>query len=221
MEGDQKLKTNLIRSGGLSRDFFAAYISYARRFVQPKIPDYVVSDIVQNYVNMRNLGNSKKTITATPRQLESMIRLAESVAKMRLSETVEKSDVDEALRLIKTAMQQSATDPTTGEIDMDIIATGISGSTTERVKRIIEIIQNIGVDFKDKVRRAGIQYLNLNDFVEKKLREDGGQAGKRIGMNEKVLQETELREALRQLEEENVIQLFGNMRNPTVRFINE
>lgn len=89
---------------------------------------------------MRNLGNSKKTITATPRQLESMIRLAESVAKMRLSETVEKSDVDEALRLIKTAMQQSATDPTTGEIDMDIIATGISVSTTERVKRIIEII---------------------------------------------------------------------------------
>lgn len=134
------MKTNLIRSGGLSRDFFAAYISYARRFVQPKIPDYVVSDIVQNYVNMRNLGNSKKTITATPRQLESMIRLAESVAKMRLSETVEKSDVDEALRLIKTAMQQSATDPTTGEIDMDIIATGISVSTTERVKRIIEII---------------------------------------------------------------------------------
>jgi DNA replication licensing factor MCM4 len=140
MEGDQQLKTNLIRSGGLGRDFFAAYISYARRFVQPKIPDYVVSDIVQNYVNMRNLGNSKKTITATPRQLESMIRLAESVAKMRLSETVEKSDVDEALRLIKTAMQQSATDPTTGEIDMDIIATGISVSTTERVKRIIEII---------------------------------------------------------------------------------
>lgn len=46
MEGDQQLKTNLIRSGGLSRDFFAAYISYARRFVQPKIPDYVVSDIV-------------------------------------------------------------------------------------------------------------------------------------------------------------------------------
>jgi DNA replicative helicase MCM subunit Mcm2 (Cdc46/Mcm family) len=34
-----------------------------------------------------------------------MIRLAESMAKMRLSETVEKRDVDEAVRLIKTAMQ--------------------------------------------------------------------------------------------------------------------
>ncbi len=134
---DQVLKTNLIRTGSITREFFASYISYARRFCQPKIPDYVVGEIVQNYLNMRNMGNSKKTITATPRQLESMIRIAESVAKMRLSDTVEKRDVDEAVRLIKTAMQQSATDPTTGEIDMDIIATGISTSATEKVSKVI------------------------------------------------------------------------------------
>ena len=73
---------------------------------------------------MRSLGNTKKTITATPRQLESMIRIAESLAKMRLSEWVEKRDLDESVRLIKQAMQQSATDPTTGEINMDIITTG-------------------------------------------------------------------------------------------------
>ena len=140
-ENNQVLKTNLIRTGGITREFFASYISYARRFCHPKIPDYVVGEIVQNYLSMRNMGNSKKTITATPRQLESMIRIAESVAKMRLSDTVEKRDVDEAVRLIKTAMQQSATDPTTGEIDMDIIATGISTSATEKVARIIDIIK--------------------------------------------------------------------------------
>ena len=89
------------------------------------------------------MGNSKKTITATPRQLESMIRIAEAVAKMRLSDTVEKRDVEEAVRLIKTAMQQSATDPTTGEIDMDIIATGISNSASEKVKEVIDIIKKI------------------------------------------------------------------------------
>jgi DNA replication licensing factor MCM4 len=220
MDGsDQQLKTNLIKTGGITRDFFAAYISYARRFVQPKIPDYVVGDIVQNYVNMRNMGNSKKTITATPRQLESMIRLAESIAKMRLSETVERSDVEEALRLIKTAMQQSATDPTTGEIDMDIIATGISSSTTEKVKGIMEIVKNISVNFGDKVRKMGINYYNLSEFVEKKLREEAAAAKRPI--TDKVLQETELREALRQLEEDNVIQMFGNSRNPVVRFIYE
>ena len=115
------------------------------------------------------MGNSKKTITATPRQLESMIRIAESVAKMRLSETVEKRDVDEAVRLIKTAMQHSATDPTTGEIDMDIIATGISTSTTDKVKKIIQIVKQIEEDFRDKVRKNGINYNNLFEFVQKKL----------------------------------------------------
>lgn len=104
--------------------------------MQPKIPDYVVMDLVQEYTKMRSLGNSKKTITATPRQLESMIRLAEALAKMRLSETVEKRDVEEAVRLIKTAMQQSATDPTTGEIDMDIITTGVSSTSADRIKQI-------------------------------------------------------------------------------------
>ena len=91
------------------------------------------------------MGNAKKTITATPRQLESMIRIAESVAKMRLSDKVEKRDVEEAVRLIKVAMQQSATDPTTGEIDMDIIATGVSSSTSDKVKDIIQIVKNIQV----------------------------------------------------------------------------
>ena len=43
---------------------------------------------------MRSLCNSKKTITATPRQLESMIRISEALAKMRLSDLVEKRDKD-------------------------------------------------------------------------------------------------------------------------------
>jgi len=78
-----------------------------------------------SYVEMRKIGNASKnwsggikTITATPRQLESLIRLSEAHAKMRLAETVESQDVDEALRLVQVAMQQSAIDPITGTIDM-------------------------------------------------------------------------------------------------------
>ena len=91
------------------------------------------------------MGNHKKTITATPRQLESLIRISESIARMRLSEKVEKSDIEEAVRLIKTAMQQSATDPKTGEIDMDIITTGISTTSTKRIKEICDYIKKITV----------------------------------------------------------------------------
>jgi len=92
---------------------------------------------------MRSIGNTTKTVTATPRQLESMIRIAESLAKMRLSEFVEKRDVEEAELLIKNALQQSATDPTTGKINMDIITTGQTKTSSEKLKVICEFIKSI------------------------------------------------------------------------------
>lgn len=94
---------------------------------------------------MRNLGNAKKTITATPRQLESMIRISEAIAKMRLAPEVTKKDVEEAVRLIKHAMQQSATDPKTGAIDMGLLTTGYSASSQTKVVEICEFIKQIQV----------------------------------------------------------------------------
>ena len=81
--------TNMIETNKTTRDFLAKYISYARRAIQPVIPDEMVDVLVQEYARMRSMGNSAKTITATPRQLESLIRIAESLAKMRLSQRVE------------------------------------------------------------------------------------------------------------------------------------
>ena len=47
---------------------------------------------------MRKIGSSRGAVTAYPRQLESLIRLAEAHAKMRFSQTVELVDVEEAKR---------------------------------------------------------------------------------------------------------------------------
>ncbi len=44
-------------------------------------------------------------ITVTSRQLESMIRLAEAHAKMRLSDEETANDVSEAVRLIKSVLR--------------------------------------------------------------------------------------------------------------------
>lgn len=115
---------------------------------------------------MRSMGINKKTITATPRQLESLIRISESIAKMRLSSVVETKDVEEAVRLIRTAMQQSAVDPKTGTIDMDIINTGISTTSTERIKVICDYIKQVQKDFAEKVMVSGIKYHNLFDFLK-------------------------------------------------------
>lgn len=90
---------------------------------------------MKSYVELRKLGEdvraAERRITATTRQLESMIRLAEAHAKMRLSEDVTIDDVHEAVRLIRSAIKESATDPVTGRIDMDLLG-GISNSERRR-----------------------------------------------------------------------------------------
>jgi DNA replication licensing factor MCM4 len=41
--------------------------------------------LVEEYVRLRGIGGEGKIITSTPRQLESLIRLSEALARMRLA----------------------------------------------------------------------------------------------------------------------------------------
>ncbi|CAN8066922.1 unnamed protein product, partial [Agarophyton chilense] len=80
---------------------------------------------------MTSVGRGGGTISVTPRQLESLIRPAEAHARMQLKNEVEEEDVQEAMRLVKSALRMSALDPNTGKIDMNLFAAGKSrGSDT-------------------------------------------------------------------------------------------
>uniref|UniRef100_A0A8I7B9W3 DNA replication licensing factor MCM4 n=1 Tax=Hordeum vulgare subsp. vulgare TaxID=112509 RepID=A0A8I7B9W3_HORVV len=124
-----------------------AYISYARKFIQPKLSDEAAEELTRGYVEMRKRGNNpgsrKKVITATARQIESLIRLSEALARMRFSEVVGVRDVAEAFRLLEVAMQQSATDHATGTIDMDLIMTGVSASERQRRDNLVSAIRDL------------------------------------------------------------------------------
>jgi DNA replication licensing factor MCM4 len=92
------------RAGNIDQKFLRDYIQYARTNVAPEIGESAVEVLVRGYLAMRALGDrgrGGKTITATTRQLESLIRLSQALAKMRLSEVVTGGDVDEAIRLMK------------------------------------------------------------------------------------------------------------------------
>lgn len=92
-----------------SQEILTKFISYARKNIHPKLSEESVKILSENYVKMRNGSNSLgkgKTITATPRQLESMIRISEALAKMRFSDTVDPQDVLEAVRLLNVSTQK-------------------------------------------------------------------------------------------------------------------
>ena len=77
--------------------------------MKPVIGDEAAMQLREEYLQMRSQGAKaamENVVTATPRQLESMIRLSEALAKMRLANTVTVEDVKEAARLINVATQR-------------------------------------------------------------------------------------------------------------------
>jgi len=139
---------------------------------------------------------SEKRITATTRQLESLIRLSEAHARMRFSEFVELSDVKEASRLMREAIRTSAMDPRTGKIDMGLLNTG-TGSGQRKMredmrKELLSILDGAGkgrgIKWAEAMKMLGEQSsvkVDAVDFAEviKGLENEG--AVKVVGEREK------------------------------------
>ncbi|GAB6030412.1 DNA replication licensing factor, mcm4 component, variant 2 [Chamberlinius hualienensis] len=132
------------------------YIAYARAHIHPKLSEAAGTNLIQAYIDMRKLGSGRGQITAYPRQLESLIRLAEAHAKMRLSQVVEVVDVEEAKRIHREALKQSATDPSSGKIDVSILTTGLSSDSRRKRAELAQALKKMIVE-KGKVSTLNYQ----------------------------------------------------------------
>ena len=154
---------------------------------------------------MRKLGEdvraAERRITATTRQLESMIRLAEAHAKMRLSEHVTADDVMEAVRLIKSALKQAATDARTGLIDMSLLTEGTSASERRRRQDLKKGV----LALLDEMTRSGgaAKYSE----VLKRLAEQSSVS----------IESQEFADALRSLEQEGQLMVMGEGPRRSIR----
>lgn len=153
---------------------------------------------------MRKLGQdvraAEKRITATTRQLESMIRLAEAHAKMRLATEVTRDDVLEAVRLIKSALMTAATD-SQGRIDMSLLTEGTS--TADRQRK--EDMKNAVIKLLDELTAGGqaVKYAE----VAKKLGENAGVQ----------VESSDFAECMRALEMDGSITVTGEGARKSVR----
>lgn len=156
---------------------------------------------------MRKLGEdvraAERRVTATTRQLESMIRLAEAHAKMRLSEEVTVHDVSEAVRLIKSALKQAATDSRTGLIDMSLLTEGTSASERRRKQDLKNAITSL----LDEMTRQGGAARYAEVF--KQMNEQGSAQ----------VEGNEFAEALRALEQEGKVSVVGEGPRRSIRRI--
>jgi DNA replication licensing factor MCM4 len=159
---------------------------------------------VDNYIKMRKLGQdvraAEKRITATTRQLESMIRLAEAHAKMRLCTVVTKDDVEEAYRLIQTALKTAATDAQ-GRIDMSLLTDGTSSADRKRKEELKVAITALLDDLT-----AGGQTVKWSE-VSRKLSE---------GASVQV-EPADFAETMRALEMDGMISISGDGARRSVR----
>ncbi|KAG1368110.1 DNA helicase [Cocos nucifera] len=195
-----------------------AYISYARKHIHPQLSDEAAEELTRRYVEMRKRGNTpgsrKKVITATARQIESLIRLSEALARIRFSEWVEVHDVaeayrlldvalqqsatdhsTEAYRLLDVALQQSATDHSTGTIDMDLIMTGISASERMRRENLVAATRSLVME-KMKLGGPSTRLIDLLEELRK-------QSSVEVHLND-------LRNALSTLMSEGLVVLHGD-----------
>ncbi|KJH44662.1 MCM2/3/5 family protein [Dictyocaulus viviparus] len=116
------------------------YIAYAKANVHPRLTDESAQFIIDKYLFMRKAGSQHGQISAYPRQLESLIRLSEAHAKIRLSEFVTIDDVENAYNLYREALKQSAVDPVTGKVDVNILAAGMSATSRRMVQHVADAI---------------------------------------------------------------------------------
>ncbi|CAO1616067.1 unnamed protein product [Sympodiomycopsis kandeliae] len=196
-----------------------AYISYARNNVHPVISREAGDALAQRYVELRKVGedprSSERRITATTRQLESMIRLSEAHARLRFSQTVNEDDVEEACRLIKEAAKSSATDPTTGLIDLDLINTGrglaqrkLAGDLRREVLQILDGYNGGSASGSTTTSAASSKAMRYTDLA------------KQLNDQSTVpIDATELYQLIKTLESEGAVKVAGDRERRTVRRI--
>ncbi|XP_067887910.1 DNA replication licensing factor MCM4 [Heterodontus francisci] len=136
------------------------YIAYGRTYIHPRLSEEASQSLIEAYVNMRKVGSGRGMVSAYPRQLESLIRLAEAYAKVRFSEKVENIDVEEAKRLHREALKQSATDPRTGIVDISILTTGMSATARKRKEELAQALKKF---IQSKGKTPAMKYQQLFD----------------------------------------------------------
>ncbi len=147
------------------------YVAYARTHVFPVLSPEAEEELLNFYVELRERGREKQTVPINARQMEALIRLAEASARVRLSPIITKEDAQRAKELLIYSMEEVLKDPSTGQIDVDILYTGMPKSKVQKLKTVLNIIRSITqtqemASFDEIMAEASMYRLDKDEVEE-------------------------------------------------------
>jgi len=183
-------------------DDIKRYIFYARQF-KPQITEEAAEFLVEQYHHLRQRdgsGVTKSSWRITVRQLESMIRLSEAMARMQCKEEVKPKHVKEAFRLLNKSIirvdQPDIHFDENEDIDMELDADEDNAEVNTQTS--VESAKTDVAGPKKPLKLLYEEYKSMSDLIVMYLRqvevrseEEGTQGVKRNDVIEWYLNEIE------------------------------
>ena len=123
------------------------YIAYAKKTCSPRLTEAAIETLQNYYVQIRQglveedaeierRGRAPRAVPITVRQLEAIIRISESVAKMRLSDIATEDDVQTAIHMFTVSTLRAAK---MGDIELEGDAGGAERTAEEMIRKRVQI----------------------------------------------------------------------------------
>ena len=167
----------------ISKDLLKKYIGYAKLNSHPKLSEEAAKRLEEFYLEMRKAGEtSDSPIAITPRQLESLIRLTESHARMALRSEASIEDAEAAIKILSESLRQVGIDPETGKLDIDVVMVGTSSTTRSKIETLMDLIAEMELENKgqavpiESVVEKALDFGMNKEFIERnieRMRQDG------------------------------------------------
>jgi len=112
-------RVNVSNTEELSIENLKRYIAYCRKMIHPTLSEEAANILKNYYVEQRSknrTNNNMPVIPITVRQLEALVRISESLARMHLSEFATEEHALEAINLFKSSTIEAINSGQVGDI---------------------------------------------------------------------------------------------------------
>ncbi|KAH8075599.1 hypothetical protein JL721_1613 [Aureococcus anophagefferens] len=181
-------------------DELRAYVRVAKKLT-PEIGDAAHTTLVKCYRQLRQndcVGRNKTAYRVTVRQLESLVRLSEAHARIRMSDTVEPDDVREAFRLLKKSIISVESRPSSSTIWTTTTASSaasvdLAGDEHTKIKLSYEDYQRyrllITTHLRSRATLDDVPGLPRSAILDWDLRVHADEVGDEVAAHTKLLKQ--------------------------------